>query len=291
MGVLGYLVNNLNIHASISEPIEKILFVIFILSVTLVISRIIVGFIRHYGVREDGVLPSASIFTNVTRIVVFLIGILVVLDSLGISITPIITALGIGGLAVALALQDTLSNLFSGLHILASKQIRPGNYVKLNSGEEGYVVDITWRTTTIRQLPNNLVIIPNSKLASTIVTNFHLPETEMAVLVQVGVSYKSNLEIVEQITIEVGKDVMKNVTGGVHSFEPFIRYHTFSESSISFTVILRAKEFVDQYLLKHEFIKRLYKRYLEEGIEIPYPQRDLHIIDLKFKNQNKNIDI
>jgi len=84
---------------------------------------------------------------------------------------------------------------------------------------------------------------------------------------------------------------MKNVTGGVHSFEPFIRYHTFSESSISFTVILRAKEFVDQYLLKHEFIKRLYKRYLEEGIEIPYPQRDLHIIDLKFKNQNKNIDI
>lgn len=291
IAAISSVVDEFGFQPSIVHILDRTLLVLLILSVTLVIARVTVRFVKHYSGKREGGLPSASIFANITRIVIFLIGILVILDSLGISITPILTALGVGGLAVALALQDTLSNLFSGLHILASRQIQPGNFVKLESGEEGYVVDITWRTTTIRQLPNNIVIIPNSRLASAIVVNYYMPETEMAVLVQVGVSYHSILEDVERVTIEVAKEVMMNVPGGVPTFEPFIRYHTFSDSGINFTVILRASEYVDQYLLKHEFIKRLYKRYLEEGIEIPYPQRDLHIIDSKFKQQNKNVDI
>jgi small-conductance mechanosensitive channel len=169
-----------------------------------------------------------------TKLFVYLIGSLIILQTLNISITPILTALGVGGLAVALALQDTLSNLFSGLQIIASKQVRPGDYVKLESGEEGYVTDITWRNTAIRALPNNMVIVPNSKLASTLVTNYYQPE-----------------------------------------FEPFIRYHTFADFSVNFSVILRAGEFTDQFMVKHEFIKRLHERYQQEGIEIPFPIRTL----------------
>jgi small-conductance mechanosensitive channel len=200
----------------------------------------------------------------------------VILNTLGISITPILATLGVGGLAVALALQETLSNLFSGFHILMARQIRIGDYVKLETGEEGYVIDINWRTTKIKMLPNNVVLIPNAKLAQAIIVNYYLPEKEMAVLVNLGVHYKSDLKKVEKITCEVAREVMKEVSGGVPEFEPFIRYNTFADFRINFTVILRAREYVDQYLIKHEFIKRLHERYNKENINIPYPIRAIN---------------
>ncbi|MGB2662254.1 MAG: mechanosensitive ion channel family protein, partial [Candidatus Omnitrophota bacterium] len=126
-----------------------------------------------------------------------------------------------------------------------------------------------------RMLPNNVVVIPNKVLVTSKVLNYYYPQTEMAVLVQVGVHYDSDLEHVERVTIEVGEEVLKEVKGGVPEFKPFIRYHTFNDFSIDFTVILRAKEFVDNYLVKHEFIKRLHRRFNEEGIVIPYPIRTL----------------
>ncbi|MBI4473912.1 MAG: mechanosensitive ion channel family protein, partial [Acidobacteria bacterium] len=218
-----------------------------------------------------------TIFSNLTRLLVWLIGMLITLQTLGISITPILTALGVGGLAVALALQDTLSNLFSGLQVIGSGQVRPGDFIKLDTGEQGYVVDVTWRNTTIRELSNNMIIVPNSKLASSQVCNFDQPGKELAVLVPVGVSYDSDLEKVERITVEVAREVMRTVPGGVRDFEPFIRYHTLADFSINFTVIMRGREFVDQYLIKHEFLKRLHERYRSEEIEIPFPVRTVHV--------------
>ena len=165
-------------------------------------------------------------------------GFLVVLQTLGVSIAPLLTALGVGGLAVALALQDTLANLFAGVHILASKTVQPGDYIRLSSGEEGYVVDINWRNTAVRQLSNNLVIIPNAQLAGTNMTNFTRPEQQMSILVQVGVGYDSDLDHVERVTIEVVAEVMTEINGGVPDHEPAVRFHTFGDSSIGFTVIL-----------------------------------------------------
>jgi small-conductance mechanosensitive channel len=257
--------------------VKNALLVVAILSVTIFVAKVAAGLVGLYARRIEGTLPATSLFANLTKLLVFLIGALVILQTLNISITPILTALGVGGLAVALALQDTLSNLFSGLQIIASNQVRPGDYVKLESGEEGYVIDITWRNTAIRALPNNMVIVPNSKLASTLVTNYHQPEKEMAVLVQVGVSYHSDLKKVERITIDVAREVMREVEGGVREFEPFIRYHTFGDSSIGFSVIMRGREFTDQFLIKHEFIKRLHEHYQQEGIEIPFPIRTIQI--------------
>lgn len=261
----------------VDSMLEKALLVLAILSVTWAAARAVAGFVQLYSRSVGGVMLSTSMFSNVTKAIVVLIGLLIALQSLGISITPLLTALGVGGLAVALALQDTLSNLFAGIHVIASKQVRPGDYVKLDSGGEGYVTDVTWRYTTIRALPNNLIVIPNAKLASAIVTNFNLPEAEMAVLVQVGVSYGSDLERVERVTCEVARETMKAVPGGIPGFEPFIRYHTFSDFSINFTAILRCGAFVDQYLVKHEFVKRLHRRYGAEGIEIPFPIRTVHL--------------
>ena len=257
--------------------LQKILLIIIIFSGTLVLARIAAGFADSYANKVKGVFASTTIFLNLIKLLVFLIGVLIILQTLGISISPILTALGIGGLAVALALQDTLSNLFSGLQIIASRQVRPGDYVKLNSGEEGYVTDITWRNTTIRAIPDNMIIVPNSKLASTILTNYHQPAKVMSVIVQIGISYDSDLAKVEKVTLEVAKEILREIEGGISDFEPFIRYHTFADFSINFNVILRAKEFFDQYLIKHEFIKRIHKRYKKEGIEIPYPIRTIHM--------------
>jgi small-conductance mechanosensitive channel len=249
---------------------SKAFFAVVALSVAIVISRVLVGLIR-YKAKSAGLYPSTSIVTNIVRITVYLIFGLVVLQASGIPVTPVLTALGVGALAVALALQDTLTNLFSGIQVVASRQVRIGDYVKLDTGEEGYVADITWRNTIIRALSNNYIIVPNSKIASAIVTNYYLPEKEMSVLVELAVRYTTDLRRVEEVTVETAREVLKNVEGGIVQFEPFIRYHTFAESSVKFSVILRGKEFTDQYLIKHEFLKAIIEAYSEYNIEIPYP--------------------
>ncbi|MGQ9498475.1 MAG: mechanosensitive ion channel family protein [Desulfotomaculales bacterium] len=255
----------------------RVILVAAIFSVTVVVMRVAAGFVRLYADRAAGVLPTTSLFVNVTRLVVLITGVLIILELLGISITPVLTALGVGGLAVALALQDTLANFFAGIHIIISRQVRVGDYVRLDTGDEGYVTDLNWRYTVIRTLGNNVVVVPNGKLASAVVTNYDLPEKELSVLVDVGVSYASDLEKVERVTVEVAREVMREVVGEIPGFEPFIRYKQFGDSSVNFTAILRAKVFADQYPLKHEFIKRLHRRYAEEGIEIPFPIRTVYL--------------
>lgn len=246
---------------------------LLILAATLTAARVITGLVRSVAQSRSGVAGSATIFVNITRVVVLAMGFLVMLQTLGISIAPLLTALGVGGLAVALALQDTLANLFAGVHILASKTVQPGDYIRLSSGEEGYVVDINWRNTVVRQLSNNLVIIPNARLAGTNMTNFSRPEQQLSIMVQVGVGYDSDLEHVERVTTEVVAQVMTDITGAVPDHEPAVRFHTFGESRIDFTAILGVGEFSDQYRIKHEFIKRLHERFRAEGITVPAPRR------------------
>ncbi len=263
------------------EALRKTALSLSIICFTLFFADFLASVFRKKVSSLKEVLPPTSLLEHLIKILVFVIGALVLLRSLGISITPALAGLGIGGLAVALALQGPLANFFSGIHLLLSKQIRIGDYIKLETGEEGHIIDITWRNTTIKQLSNNIVIIPNSKLASLIIVNYDQPEKELSVPINIGISYSSDLEKVERVTIEVAKEVMREVPGGVPEFEPFVRYHSFGEFSINFTVILRAKGYTDQFLIKHEFIKRLYRRYREEGIEIPFPIRVIYLKEEK----------
>lgn len=258
---------------AVQHSVNQVLTVLLIFVATLSAARVIAGLVRTVTTSRSGVAGSATIFVNITRILVLAIGFLVMLQTLGVSIAPMLTALGVGGLAVALALQDTLANLFAGIHILASKTVQPGDYIQLSSGEEGYVEDINWRQTTVRELSNNLVVIPNGQLAKSNMTNFMRPEQRLTILVQAGVSYDSDLEHVERVTTEVVAEVMTGITGAVPEHEPAVRFHTFGDSRIGFTVILGVGEFSDQYRIKHEFIKRLHRRYREEGIRIPSPAR------------------
>jgi small-conductance mechanosensitive channel len=270
-----WLVRWWELPASVTAVADKVLLIGAITVGFVWLLRFSVAALRYLLRSSDGALPAVSIVVNVVRLAVVLAGLLVILQLLGIPITPLITALGIGGLAIALALQDTLANLFSGLHILAAHQVRPGDFVQLDSGHEGFVEDINWRTTTIRTLAGNMVIIPNSKLANAIVVNYQVPEPDVAVIVPVSVAYGSNLEVVEQLTAAVARTVQREVPVAVPDFEPLVRFREFGDSGVRFNVILKAQKAEDQFVLRHEFIKRLYAAYQEAGIVIPFPMREL----------------
>ncbi|MBP1946279.1 mechanosensitive ion channel family protein [Methanobacterium petrolearium] len=269
--------NYMVIDAAILSSINKILTILLVLLITWFVARLTSGFVNLYTQQAEGVLPSTSFFGNITKILIFAVGIMVIISFLGLSITPLLTAFGIGGIALALALEDTLSNMFAGLNVITSKEMLMGDYIMLDSGEEGYVQDITWRNTTIQSLTKNTIIIPNSKIASTIITNYHQDQKEMLVKVNIGVSYGSDLEKVEKVTVEVAREVIEELSGGDDSIDPYIRYSEFDDFSINFTVFLSVKEFVEQYRLKHVFIKRLHERYNTEGIVIPFPVRTVHM--------------
>jgi small-conductance mechanosensitive channel len=259
----------------VREYVGRLLGALIVISVTLALANVAVTVFRVYAGRLS--LVATGLTETILKATIIALGAMLALGILGVNVTPLVTALGVGGLAVALGLQDTLSNLFAGIHVLLSEPIRVGDYVRLESGEEGFVTDIQWRYTRLRLLANNVVIVPNSKLAQSIITNYDRPQSELAVPVEVGVHYDSDLDQVERVTIEVAREVMRNVAGGVAEFEPFIRYHTFGESSIDFTAVLRGRGFTDQFLVKHEFVKRLRARYAAEGIVIPFPIRTLEL--------------
>ena len=270
------------INPSVLEIIQKVLLATVLASATFVVSKLAVGFVELYSSRREEGSPLTSLFENLTRLIIFSLGLLIIIQSLGIAITPLLTALGIGGVSIGLALQNTLSNLFSGLNILTSQKVRVGDYIKLDSGEEGYVTDIAWRQTIIKEFNENLIIIPNSQLISSNFTNYALPNRELLITVELGVSYDSNLEQVEMVTVEIAKEVMQEVDGGIPDFEPFVRFNQFDYFSINLTVYLRIKEFIDHLIVRHEFIKRLRQRYQLEGIELPFPIKATYVPEKKF---------
>jgi small-conductance mechanosensitive channel len=249
-----------------------------ILSATMVAANALARGLQHIGQRIQIETAVTGLGTTLIKVLVFTLGGLLILGAVGISVTPLLAALGVGGLAVGLALQDTLGNLFAGVHILVEKPIRVGDFIRLETGEEGYVTDIGWRTTRIRMLPNNMVIVPNAKVAQSILTNYYLPEQRMALLIPVSVSYASDPERVETILVEEATRAAGEIPGLLADPPPFVRFIPgFGESSLDFTLICQVREFVDQYLAQHELRKRIFRRFHQEGIEIPFPQRVVHV--------------
>lgn len=255
---------------TIAHNVHKVLLV-FIL--TFIIARVFTGLLRAYSSRDSS-KGSLSLFLSIINIIVYILGLLVMLDSFGVSITPILTALGVGGLAVALALQDTLSNLFAGIQITLSRTIRQGDYIHLSSGEEGRVIDITWKVTTLLTQADNITVIPNSKISTTILTNYSLPKEDFSFSINVGISYDSDLEKVERVTLEVANEVIKEA--GIVE-KPTFLYKEFGNSAITFNLTMAINKFSQQYSLRHEFIKRLYKRFKAEGIDIPFPTTSVYL--------------
>jgi small-conductance mechanosensitive channel len=261
---------------------QKIISAFLIISISFTSSKIVLGLLDVWS-KTNKSLPSTGIFKGLTNFAIFSLGILFILQSFGISITPLITALGVGGLAVSLALKDTLSDLFGGINILLSKTMQEGDYVQLDNGYQGYVENVGWRYTTIRERANNIISIPNSVLSGSISKNFSSMDSAFRVPIQIGVSYDSDLDHVEKVALEVANDLYENLDCISKSYKPVIRFREFADSSINFFIYFQGKNFGDHNTILNSYIKKLHKRFRQEKIDIPYPIRTLI-----HKNEIKN---
>jgi small-conductance mechanosensitive channel len=267
-----------SLPARFADSGEEILYFLWMVSVTLMGTRLAGNLVRNFGDQVPGALPVTTLSQNLAQIGVLILGIVLVLDHYNYSIKTILTALGIGGLAVALALQDTLANLFAGFLVTVARQIRLGDYVKLNTGEEGYVADIGWRSTTIRSLGGNMIIVPNGKLAQAIVTNYCLPEKRMSASFQVSVSYESDPDKVEKVLLEVAQGGTADIPGMLADPAPTVAFDPgFAESSLAFTVSFTVAEFASQFAVSNELKKRIFRRFRADRIEIPFPTRTVRM--------------
>jgi small-conductance mechanosensitive channel len=268
--------SDLDPHAA--KWIGRVLLALWILSLTIIGSRLAGGLVRYHGRSSLGVLPVTTLTQTLAQLAVVILGFSVLLNLWGVSITPILTALGVGGLAVALALQDTLSNLFAGFYRAVANQVRLGDYIKLNTGEEGYVTDIGWRSTTIRALANNMIIIPNSKLGQAVVTNFYMPEKRLGVSIQIGVSYDSDPDRVERVLLEEARTAAREIPGMLAEPAPGVSFDPgFGDWALGFTLGYSVQEFADQFRVRHELRKRILKRLRQEKIDMPFPTRTIYM--------------
>ncbi|MBI4765857.1 MAG: mechanosensitive ion channel family protein [Deltaproteobacteria bacterium] len=262
--------------------LSRIIYILLIFSMTLAAASLVGKLFIRYFQKSNMPIPTTGLVHGLLQGIFWVVGMIIILNFLGIPITPMITALGVGGLAMALALQDTLANFFAGIHIMMEKSVRVGDFIKLESGQEGVVEDITWRTTRVKMLPNNMVIIPNLKFSQSIVTNYSLPEKRMSLSIPVSVSYQSDPEKVEAVLEDIAKTAIGEIPGLLNRPEPFVRFIPgFGDSSMDFTLTCQVEEFVDQYLVQHELRKRIFKGLKAAGLEIPYPHRTVYIREEK----------
>jgi small-conductance mechanosensitive channel len=262
----------------VSHQISVLLEIAVILSVTITVSNIFTTLVQSASERRALGGAVTGLGQSVARGVVYITGLLVLLSAVGIQIAPILTALGVGGLAVALALQDTLSNLFAGVHLLADKPIRVGDYVKVADNVEGHVGDIGWRSTRVRMLQNVVVTIPNKRVAESTITNYDMPESRLAVPIRIAVDYGADPELVERILLEESTRAVDEVPGLLGEPAPSARLIPgFGEFSLDFTLAVHVKSFTDQFVVQHELRKRVLTRLAAEGVRIPVQVRGVEL--------------
>ena len=288
---LYWIVTTSNLPTGLERIFSYILFAMIVFSITRVCERTLSGFIRmKFSGSSD--MTQSTLLDTIFRVAIYASGALIILDYFNISIAPIMAAMGVGGMAVAFGVRETLENIFSGLQLIISKQLRVNDYIKLSTGDEGRVIDINWRFITVMPpSESNVVVIPNKVIANAVTTNFSQPRDDIVLVVPIGVSYDSDLEQVERVTVEVARDLQVKIDGYEPKFDsngvdrnplaPVVRYQAFNDSSIDFNAVLHVQTFTNQFLLKHEFIKAITKRYREENINIPFPIRTLDLPDDK----------
>ena len=212
----------------------------------------------------------------VLRTLIICIAVLAAAESLGLSITPILASLGIGSLAIALALQDTLTNFFGGIYLLIDKPVRVGDYVKIDDNTEGNIVKIGWRSTWIRLSTNNLVVIPNSKLLANQVTNFSLLDSKCFLNLPLGVSYDSDLSKVEALLIDIATAV-QIANDAMTDEAPLVRFKAFGESSVDLVLVVKIKDISQLGIIRHHLIKTIHMKFSENNIDIPFPTRNVFV--------------
>ncbi len=253
-----------------------------VLAMAMALTQVLQWYLEELANRTEPVLDQrlAPLLRRVGTVLIYGLAGLLVLDLLSINISPLIAGLGLGGLAVALAIQPTLSNLFAGTYVMTEGVVSPGDYIQLEGSVAGYVVDVGWRSTRIRTWTNNLVVIPNSKFADTIITNYNRPQPPVNVFLTCGVSYDSNLFMVERVCQEIMEQVLEEGPDGVKEYGGWFGFDSFGDSNVNFWLFLQAKDRLASFTLQSTVVQRVHERLREEGIVINYPMRTVQLAGL-----------
>ena len=270
----------------IERVASKLIFSLTVVVVFYFPARVLVIFLRRVGQRNPGMERATNPAILVVRGLFAVLAVVLVLENLGISLTAIWTTLGVGSVAVALALQETLSNLFAGLYLLAERPVSPGDYIKLDSGQEGYVIQIGWRSTRMRTQANNIVFIPNSVMAKAVITNYSLPELMVSVTIAARVAYGSDPRQVEKLLLDVTREAARDgVAGLLLDPPPSVNLNPgFGESSLDFSLGVNVRRFEDQVPVQSELRKSILARFAAQGILVPFPTRTVGVDSATLKS-------
>ena len=246
--------------------LDRILIVLAVLSVTVFLARLAGWLIRIYVEQETVSAPGGTIFVNLARLIIWAVGLTFVLGALGVEIGPLLASLGVLGLAVSLGLQDTLSNFFSGLQMTLSRQIQPNDYIRLSTGEEGTVHDVTWRNTTVRSPVGDRVIVPNAVIGKALITNFSAFDQAHTSVIQFSVAYGSDLERIKDLAAGIAREVRDRNENAVDDFEPVCRFTALRADGVSGTVSIRVERFPDRLPVNDDLVTTLHTRLVAEGV-------------------------
>jgi small-conductance mechanosensitive channel len=269
---------SLTIISNYYEWIDGGFFVIITFLIAILISNIITIIMLGYLKVKKGFERTPGLLNKALSVIIFLIAIIVILGYFKVDITPMIAGVGLGAVVIGLALQSTLNNFFAGVHILSDKPIRVKDFIELDKDTYGIIEDIGWRSTRIRLLTDNLLIIPNGKLAESNIINYSMPKQDFSIWIPCGVAYESDLKKVEKVCLEVAKEIQQTVEGAVKDYQPLFRFREFGDSNINFITILRVEEPMSRFIVRNEFIKALKERFDKEKIEISWPIRKIYQI-------------
>ena len=276
-----FALRTLSMLGAHQTTIENVWVAVSLLLAVMLAQRLLSALLNWYGAtiaqrtESDWDEKSLPMIRRILNFVIVMIGGLVILDQLGLSITPLLGGLGIGGIAVALALQPLLSNVFASSYMLSDASVRVGDFIEIAGGPSGWIEDIGFRATRIRTFDNNIILIPNSTLAESTVTNFDSAGAPVDAAITCGVAYEEDLERVEAVCMEVLNTIIEELDEAVGGRDPVFRYQAFGDSNIDFLLKVRAKSRREVGLVKHAMVKRIHARLNAEGITINYPARRL----------------
>ncbi len=256
---------------------SHIAFVVAICLVCYGLAKFVLLWLGRVSQRKPYFQQVAEPATFATRVIFAIVAVVIVLENFGVHLTVVWTTLGVGSVAVGLALQETLANFFAGMYILADRPIEAGDFIQLDTGQQGYVVRVGWRSTLIRSLGGNIVVVPNSTLGKAIITNYSRPEPSMSLLIEIGVAYGTDPNRVRSLLADIAtKAIQEGVEGMDPAYTPSVQFMPgFGDSSLNFTLGVRVREFTDQFRVQTELRTRIVERFAKEGIEFPFPTRTL----------------
>lgn len=256
----------LNIINNLSK---SVIFILVSVLIYTLIDIFMVNITTKMGAKNSVAKNLQPIIRGTVKIIFIAIASVYLLVIWGVQVGPLLAGLGIAGLALALALQPTLGNLFNGIALILDETFKVGDVVKLSTGEIGEVYRVGLRTTKIRTFDNEMFIIPNTKIADSMIQNFFQPDRTVRVGVEFGVEYGADPEYIKQITL----DEINKITFTDKKQEARIMFTDMGDSSLNFKAMFWVDDISKRWPAHQEAITRIYRRLYKEGIGIPFPQR------------------